>query len=386
MSFDRPAFAGEITGFVATESRIFPRSPLAPVQKGTGVSLALQPEYYHDWANGTQSVLFVPFLRYDQHDGKRTHFDIRELYWQWVGSTWELRVGLRRVFWGVTESVHLVDIINQTDLVEDIDGEHKLGQPMVSFSWIRNWGVINFFVLPGFRTQTFPGVDGRLRFPVTVDNSQVQYESDAGEKHIDWAVRYSHTLGNFDLGIAHFSGTDREPRLLPGRDENNNEVLTPVYNLIDQTSLDLQYTIGGWLWKLEAISRKTRKQRMTAFAAGFEYTFANIRNSAIDLGVIAEYLFDDRDPNNFYPTAFEDDIFLGTRLGFNDVQSTELLFGAIIDRKNRSSFLNLEASRRVGSAFKATLEIRGFVNLDNSDFLYAFRRDTYIRVELRRYF
>jgi len=125
---------------------------------------------------------------------------------------------------------------------------------------------------------------------------------------------------------------------------------------------------------------------MTAFTAGVEYTFANIRNSAIDLGIIAEYLFDDRDPSNFYPTAFEDDIFLGTRLGFNDVQNSELLFGVIVDRNNSSSFLSLEASRRLGSSFKAILEIRGFANVDKSDFLHAFRQDTYVRTELRRYF
>ncbi|MDD7885073.1 hypothetical protein [Flavivirga sp. 57AJ16] len=35
----------------------------------------------------------------------------------------------------MTESNHLVDIINQTDAVETFDGEEKLGQPMVQLSW-----------------------------------------------------------------------------------------------------------------------------------------------------------------------------------------------------------------------------------------------------------
>ena len=328
----------------------------------------------------------MPFFRYDQHDSKRTHFDLREFYWRWVAGNWELTAGFRKIFWGVTESVHLVDIINQTDFVENLDGEQKLGQQMVNLSWFRNWGTISFFVMPGFRERTFPGVEGRLRFPLPVDSRQAQYESEAGRNHVDWAIRYSHTLGAFDFGIAHFSGTSREPRLLPGSNGNGTSVLTPVYDLIDQTSLDLQYTTGGWLWKLELISRKARQQRMTAFVAGFEYTFANIRNSGIDLGVIAEYIFDDRDSRSFAPTPFNDDIFLGARLAFNDVQSTDLLLGAIIDRKNGSSYLNLEASRRLGSTFKVTLEIRGFVDADKSDFLYAFRKDTYARLELARYF
>ena len=46
-------------------------------------------------------------------------------------TTGRLLVGAAKVFWGTAESRHLVDIINQTDAVEDIDEEDKLGQPMV---------------------------------------------------------------------------------------------------------------------------------------------------------------------------------------------------------------------------------------------------------------
>ena len=54
------------------------------------------------------------------------------------------------MFWGVTESVHLVDIINQTDFAGDIDGEDKLGQTMLSLMLQRDWGEITAFVLPAF--------------------------------------------------------------------------------------------------------------------------------------------------------------------------------------------------------------------------------------------
>ena len=60
------------------------------------------------------SFTFQPFIRIDQQDEERSHFDIRELAWLHVGNDWELRTGIRKVFWGVNESQHLVDIINQT--------------------------------------------------------------------------------------------------------------------------------------------------------------------------------------------------------------------------------------------------------------------------------
>ncbi len=45
-------FAGEWSGYIATESRLFPQSPLAGVQHGSSFSLSFQPEFYHDWARG----------------------------------------------------------------------------------------------------------------------------------------------------------------------------------------------------------------------------------------------------------------------------------------------------------------------------------------------
>ena len=67
------------------------------------------------------------------------------------------------MFWGVTELRHLVDIINQTDLVENLDGEQKLGQPMVQLTLLKDWGTLDFFAMPYFRERTFTGPDGRPR-------------------------------------------------------------------------------------------------------------------------------------------------------------------------------------------------------------------------------
>ena len=76
---------------------------------------------------------------------------LREFYWWRDFDSVEIYVGARQLFWGVTETVHLVDVINQNDLVEDIDGEDKLGQPMVSLLLDRDWGTLELFSLLGFR-------------------------------------------------------------------------------------------------------------------------------------------------------------------------------------------------------------------------------------------
>ncbi len=106
----------ELSGYTAFESRSFPGSPLLAEQfSHSSVSLSLQPEFYYELPNGNHELIFVPYLRLDQYNGNRTHFDIREMFWQYYSGIWEVSVGFRKVFWGVTESLHLVDVINQTE-------------------------------------------------------------------------------------------------------------------------------------------------------------------------------------------------------------------------------------------------------------------------------
>jgi hypothetical protein len=376
--------AGELSGNVAVESRTFPQPGLYPDQQQLYFSVSLSPEYYLDWAGGRQSLLFSPFVRVDQYDNNRTHFDLRELFWQYSADNWELKAGVAKVFWGVTESVHLVDLINQTDLIENPDGEEKLGQPMVNVSVIRDWGTVDFFLLPYFRERTFPGRSGRLHFAPPIEIDEAEYESDAGRYRFDWAARWFHTIGDFDIGLSHFSGINREPRILGRINSAGDTTLIPYYDVIDQTSLDLQATRGAWLWKLEAILRSGQSQRFVASAIGFEYTFVGAFGTNYEVGLLAEYLFDER--GNAAITPFEDDIFIGVRMALNDVQSTNLLAGAIIDRESGGSAVFVEADRRIGDVWKLNLELRSFVGVAKKDPLYSLHKDDLIQIELLRYF
>lgn len=381
--------AGEWSGYVGSEVRLFPHSALDQKQDhSNNWSVVAEPEYYNDWDDGWQSFTFVPFLRIDQHDSERTHFDIRELTWLKAADDWELRVGVRQVFWGVAESNHLVDIINQTDLIENIDTEDKLGQLMINYALIKDWGTIDFFIMPGFRERTFAGRDGRLRSQPRVDSDHAVYDSGSEEAHIDLAVRWSHVFGDFDIGLSHFYGTSRDPRFVFGFDKTE-AVLIPHYDIINQTGLDLQATKGDWLWKLEMIYRSgqpdaTGDDNYLALVGGFEYTFVGVFETAIDAGIVSEYLYDDRDDDALTP--FEDDIMFGVRLALNDVQSTDLLAGIIFDRDSSAKSFNLEASRRLGDSWKLELEARFFSDIPKNDLQYVFRNDDYIQLSLDWYF
>ena len=399
--------AVELSGYIALEARGFARSPAHPLQVRNGVSFAAQPEIYHAFGDGRQSLLFTPFLRADTADGRRTRFDVRELLYQGVFDSAELRIGIGRVFWGVTESRHLVDVVNQTDLVENVDREEKLGQPLVNLALVRDWGTLDVFLLPGFRERTFPGRRGRLRSEPFVDTGRATYESGAGRRRIDYAVRWSHALGDFDVGVAHFHGTSRDPRLLPvsaaagqgsaprpGHEAASSgaampaltqgPVLAPHYRVVRRTSLDLQATAGVWLWKLEALHESDRESAWVAWVAGFEHTRFGVNESAADLGLLVEHLFDGR--GGSAPQPFENDVFAGLRLAFNDAAGAEVLGGIIRDVEGDATALNLEASRRIGERWTIELEARAWAGTDRDDPLFALRRDDYVQITLSRFF
>jgi hypothetical protein len=374
---------GEWSGYISVDARLFPKSPEFTDQKDQDFSLALKPEYYIDWANGDQQFLFSPFFRYDTADDQRTHADIRELYWQIAHERWVGKIGLDVVFWGVTESQHLVDIINQTDLVENIDGEEKLGQPMINLDYLSDWGNWQLYLLPYFRERTFPGKHGRLRTEPEVDTRDPQYESGSEEQHLDAALRWSHYVGDWDIGLAHFSGTSREPYLVPNAKDGGLN-LRPVYLQIDQTSLDAQATKGAWLWKLEAIYNQNTVNNYYAYVGGFEKTSFGIANTPADLGVLMEYHYDQR--GDEATNGLQSDVYLGLRLTANDLPGTMALAGVLYDTDTHAVFGNIEASRRLGEHWTLSLELRFTTNTDRKDNLYFFRADDYLGIELTRYF
>ncbi len=375
--------AGDFSAELGTYFRYFPQDASDPRQHGNIGIVTLLGEYYHDWDNGDQRFAFTPYLRIYEAPGKRTDFDIQELYWRKSFSRAEFSVGVRKYFWGKSESVHLVDVLNQTDLVQDLDTEDKLGQPVIDLTLIRSWGDLSFYVLPYFRERRFPNAEGRPRVPLVIDTHNPVYESSAEEKHVDLALRWSHFIGAWDLGLSYFDGTNRNPRLVPQLNASGDVVLIPHYDQMRQFGTDIQATVGPWLWKFEAIRRHDRFESFTSAVTGFEYTLYGIGGPA-DLGLLVELLWDDR--NERATTPFQHDVFLGARLAFNDVQSTELLAGVIYDPEDESRFALIEGSRRIGDRFKLELEGRFFSRNKPGTLLGGFNNDDYIEVSITTFF
>lgn len=387
----------DIFGSLSTEAWLYPQSAAYPDQRSYAGGLALETTVYAESEGGT-SITVTPFLRYDAGDPERTYADFREAYLLMYGDIgngeWELRLGIDRVFWGVAEMRSLVDIINQTDVAEHPNEKMKMGQPMAHLTWSGEWGALELFAMTWHRARTYQGRHGRQRYEFIVDQDMISYESGAEKWHVDLASRYSGLFGPLEIGLSLFNGTNREPTLLPiFLDSGSVRALAPYYEKIRQFGVDAQLIRGSLLLKLEAIYRAGAKnsrfierlntleeEDFAAFILGSEYTFYSIWGSNSDLILFAEWAYDGR--GQWATNALENDLFVAARLGLNDPQGTEFVISLLGSLDKSSRIIAGEFKRRLSDSWLLHIETSAFLDIDEDDFIYYVRRDSYIKVNL----
>ena len=366
-------------GFFGVEGRAFGQSPAASGQVRQGLSLVAQPEFSYGSANRRHRINATLFGRVSLDPAYGTA-DVRELNWQYQGRNWSLLAGMNRVFWGATESRHLIDIVNQADMRESFTGDVKLGQLMVAGSLQRPWGQLELYALPRFRKRTFPQGGDRPRLELPLAKAEV-----ADGSPLDWAARVSLSRGDADVHAYYFRGTNREPDLIPVFDGGGlPTALRPVYQLIGQVGADLQYARGAWLFKGELMHRSRPDVRYQAGVGGFEYGITRLFGSASDVALLAEYQLDNR-PDVEWPPPAARGVYGGVRLGLNDNASSELKAGTVHDLRSHSWVFRAEFTRRLTDQWGLYLGYYGFGHVGRSPALRDYDRDSHLTITLRRY-
>lgn len=307
------------------------------------------------------SIEFTPLFRYDSTENKSTHTDVREAYLltygDWDRNSWELRLGISRVFWGVAEVHNLVDVVNQIDLIDHPRDRPKLGQPMAHLTIFGDWGMAEAFVLPYHRPRSYSGRLGSI--PTARSISEIaQYESGAEEHHVDFALRYSHAVGLVDFGFSSFFGTSREPTFDAPQDMNLP--ITPYYEKIRQFGIEAQITTESNLFKMEAIHRNGQRNRLgreesyNALVLGMERAVYAPFGSKADLTLVTEWLYDSRGQRT--TGIWQKDLYVAGFLTLNDVHGTELSAGIVKDLDSGERSWNMEFKRRLSNNWSIRLE------------------------------
>ena len=328
--------------------------------------------------NNNAKITINSIGRLDDNDNNRTYIDFQKLKYELFFNDYTFRIGNELISWGVNESFNIVDIINQSNLAEDISGTKKLGQPMISLSYFNDYGSFDFYLMPYFIERVFPGTKGRPRLAFEVDKNNVIFESSSKKNKVDVAIRYSTVVDDFDIGISHFYGNNRSPNLTFN---NKSFKLDQYYPILSQTSLDLQSTKGAWLYKLEALLADNGGEKHFSIAGGTEYTIYGVRETSSDLGIVIEYTFDDR--NDF---AFNNEGVIALRWTQNDINSKSILAGLLSDLGGNSNRFFAEFEQRLNDDVKLFIDTSISGNIDQNDFTYAFKEDSQITVKIAKYF
>ena len=332
------------SGYLEAEFRYYPSEALFENQDRFFYSLGIAPELEWTSDDETHQVTFKPFGRFSSSEGNRSHADIREFYYLYAGTGWQIEAGINKVYWGVAESAHLVDVINQTNVVEAFNGEEKLGQPLIGLGLENAYGNFDFYVLPYFRKRelttydepylvSLPGLDR----PLDIDEDKVLFESKNKESNIDLAARWAQSFNDLDVAISVFHGIDREGLIVPatlneeslGTDLSEiflNDQLTPeqkelantgalfanldaialYYQNLTQIGLELQYLYDDLIFKFEGTSKYQTKGNYLSYVTGIEYTFADVDMLfGADAGILVEYLWNNRKDIDLTEEALE---------------------------------------------------------------------------------
>jgi hypothetical protein len=322
--------------------------------------------------------------RLAQHGSAHSRASVQELSWSLTRPFLDLRVGVDQVFWGVTEFAHLVDVVNQSDVVEDPFGETKLGQPMLRAEVPLPLGTFTALVTPYFMERRFPDGGEPLRAAPPLGLGPARFEARNARMHLDWALRYALQRGPLDLGVSHFRGTSRDPRFVVTLDPRLGPQAFAAYDLIEQTGLDAQLTLNAWAFKLELASR-VASRRTNAYAVGIERTISGVAGTPADLIIALEYVRDQRTPTAV-PGFLDDDVSLGVRVALNDVRSTDGKLGVIVDRARHSEAWAAELGSRIAQQWRISAAARVFRHVSARDPLRLLDSDSYLELALTHYF
>ena len=331
----------EHSGEVTLEASWYPETATHAGQKDSFAHLEAKPELviYGDEAE----MLLQPRISGGTSGGGLV--DFREANVTARLGDADILVGSTILFWGKVESYNPVDIVNSRDFSRGLMRSEKRGAPMARVSWPIGPGQIDLMAID-FVENEYPALSARERPGLRITGS-TSYSGGAKQDDMANAIRWSGYFGDFDLGLSWFRGTGRSPRLLP----QANGTLKPDYSRITQAGLDIQYLRGDTALKAEIIRRKGQYDRLgtarsyRAGVFGVEHNLYDITGDGRDLVLLAEYARDSRKGRAH--SGFQNDLTLGARWVWNDVEDTQVLALLTGDLDNAAQTMTVSIDRRL---------------------------------------
>ena len=225
----------------------------------------------------------------DEDEQSRDYIKINEVYIKAEFDDIELKAGKYIKFWGALELHNLTDIYNKKNTQRDpYDKDKKLGEESLTVS------------------KYLENED-----EISVIVGEEKYFKFSGSRD-DFASR------DFSFLVS----------------SKDDKFLTYHSAVVEDT-----------IYKVEA-SYTTKVKNYYEVGAGIEHTLYQVFDKK-DLGILLEYYKSDKKT-----LAYQDDIFAGVRVTFNDKDDSDIVAGVIEDKESSKSSVSFEYNTRVNDKFK----------------------------------
>jgi len=314
-----------------------------------------------------------------------------------------------RTFPGPNSALGDLPGVQQDEDAVGFEGKNRRWHQDFAFRWTHTFGdidmALSFFngvdrtpiVLPTrdknnvIVTNIFRGLDNEIIYNSAAigtspsDPSVQEITLNAGQENSRLAtdIEQSDILDN--LGSGAYFGLPAE--------------ITPFYVIKRQLGLEAQYTKGSWIFKTEITAVNSFKEDegfvggdgsyaevqrdYQTFTGGIEYVIPGLFGTPADLTIFSEYLWDSRETS-----PFESDIFLASRLNFNDEQGSDAFISIIKDTDTAQALYSIGASRRLGDSWRIGLSGITFRGISKAEAEQALgiRQIDFVQFQIKRFF
>lgn len=310
------------------------------------------------------------YASFDDKDEDRRYADFREATLTYDWHELSFTAGFTRMFWGVSESINVVNVINQADIRDNINGKEKMGQQHFSVQYNGDASELQVVYMPVFREQVF-GLRPSFLLPIS---DRAKYED--GHKEGGWAARFKQYGDQSEWAIGYFSGTRRIPNLVIS---SATQTVTMFHPQTTNILFDGIYLGDTFSPKLELKLGRELGKHFYSANIGIEYPVYPDMWNLNELTFVAEYLKDSRGLEA--ETIGQDDLFVGAKGVVGTQSEFRLLFGH--DLETSSHYFELSGQYRFNDYARLTFQAVGGIDVTKNDrLLYPLENEKYTTIKI----
>lgn len=327
-------------------------------------------------------------------EGKEVAVDdrIREFYIQAGFDRFMIRVGKQVVVWGETDGDVINDVVSPRDESEfifiDLE-DSRLGQYMASMDLYSDHGDVLFFVT--FKPYYNDTPDRGTRYYRGLGDAVVTEErTDFSDREA--GVKWKKIYDKFEISLMTASLL-QNPGVL---EYESGNVYNKIYGRYGFYGVGASYTIGSFLFKIDA----SFKNDYSLQSKGFDFQYGKKERNVSDTAFAVEYDANGRYTMNFELTNrhvfdYSKDLcgmerdntglyFQYTKKFFNDTLKFE--YASYHQFQEKNTFHKTELDYSFTDDIELTIEYVFFQMTDRDSFLWNYRNEDRIGMELKIYY